>query len=154
MRTDDDSSFSISRLAQLFGMARETVTKRIAQIGARPAGKKSGYPVYQLKDVADIKTFGATDPVGLSLDEMMPKERRDWYASENDRLKFEKEQGVLVDKEEAREDYAVLGRALTETVQSFPDRMERDFGATPKEVERLISLCDSLQTLIAENFSE
>ena len=154
MLTDDDSAFSISRLAQLFGVARDTVSKRIGLNGAKPAGKKAGYPVYQLKDVAELKSAGNAEPSMLLPDNMEPKERRDWYASENDRLKFEKEEGGLVDKEAVRSEFATLGRALAETVQSFPDRMERDYGATPKEVERLVSLCDSLQSVIVEKFAE
>jgi hypothetical protein len=42
---------SVSRLSSEFGMARETVAKRLALAGAEPCDYLNGYAVYRLIDV-------------------------------------------------------------------------------------------------------
>ncbi len=50
--TDRAFQFNISQLADIFGIDRKTVRKRLKYVGLKPSGKKSGTDVYTLSDAA------------------------------------------------------------------------------------------------------
>lgn len=44
--------YNITELAQIFDLSRDTVRRRLRQFAVQPFGKKSGSPVYVLKEAA------------------------------------------------------------------------------------------------------
>ena len=42
---------SVSEAAREFGYHRQTIAKRIAELGIRPSGTRNGHPVYRVRDL-------------------------------------------------------------------------------------------------------
>jgi len=135
-----DNRLSVSQIAAEFGMARSTVAKRIEALAIRPDGKRLGYPVYRLRDI--VRIAGDADP-GDENDpmRMRPTDRRAWFQSENDRLKFEQEQGRLIPAGQVEEEMAAVAKVVTRFYETFPDRLERDLRVGPDVVEYAIQCC-------------
>ncbi len=48
---NDAFSWNITRIAEAFGLHRDTVRKRLKEARVKPSGKKSGVDIYALADV-------------------------------------------------------------------------------------------------------
>lgn len=138
---------SISRLAAEFGMARETVSKRLRLAGVQPDGKRDGYPVYRLRDVApalvDAGAVGADGEVDP--DRMPPAERRAWFQSERERMDMEVRARALIPAQEHERDVARILGKLCQFCDTLPDVLERDESLAPHQVDRVQKLVDALR---------
>lgn len=122
-------NWSLTQLSFEFGVARETVARRISEQGIKDAGKRRGHPVYRVAEVARAILAPPVSP-GVALNDpdlMTPKERADWYKSEIDRVKFERENGASVAVTEAREQMSVVAKTGLQVLETLPDILERDF---------------------------
>lgn len=123
---------SISRLATEFGMARETVAKRIT--GINPAGKRNGYPIYRLRDVAAAIVDAAPhqgDPEAFDPRRLPPKERLDWIRSEREWLKHRIDEREVIPAGEVEQVIATALAALAQGLRATPDHLERRHGIDP-----------------------
>lgn len=143
--------WSISKMAEAFGMSRNTVSKRLREQNVQPAGQDRGSAVYALKDAApalfqaDPTTSGAlNDP-----NKMPPEMRKAWFQSENERLKFEKTEGLLCETSDVARNYALLAKAVIQVMETMPDVLERDCGLTPSQVAKVQASIDDLRDQIA-----
>jgi hypothetical protein len=134
--------WSISHIARVFSMDRKTVSRRLEGELVRPAGTRAGYPVYALKDVAPA-LFGHVMVGGQEPNDMTPPDRRAWYQSENDRLKFEVQTGQLVPTHDVRLQMSTLAKATANTLESLPDILERDCGLSAEALDRVQDVIDS-----------
>lgn len=118
---------SLSALSREFGYHRDTIKKRLVQVGVRPDGERNGNPVYRLRDAvpAILETFNASGKVE-DPDLLTPQDRKAWYQSEKDRVALEESQGVLVPREEVREQLAVVIKVTAQMLETLPDILERD----------------------------
>lgn len=149
---DDWFCWSLNQLAREFGIARETVTRRLTDAGVKPAGTKRGYPVYRVGDAASAILVPQTSAGGFINDpnKMAPKERRDWFGSENDRIKLEKETGVLVATSDTREQMSEIVKMGLQILETLPDVLERDFSLTPEIIDGVERKIDALRITWAE----
>ena len=137
---------SISQLSQETGFTRETIRKRIASNDVNPAGKRRGYDVYRLRDAIPAlfeATAGEVDP-----DKMDPFKRRAYYQGELDKLKLQTEAGELVPSFEVEATFGQIFKTLTQALDTWPDIIERDVGASPQVVHRLELAIDELRSNI------
>lgn len=145
---------SISQIASEFGMSRNTVSARIAALGLSPDGKRGGYPVYRLRDVvriaAQVEHTQAPGAADFDPAQLRPSERRAWYQSENERLKFETDCRHLVPEIEVASEFAALAKAITQSLETLPDRAERDTRCSPEVVEYLIAEVRTMRNEIAQ----
>lgn len=138
--------WSIKQLSQEFNIARDTVVRRLRAGNVDPSGQRRGHPVYSVSDAArailmpDSFTSIMTDP-----DRMSPKERADWYKSENDRLKFEKENGLVVYADDCRVQMAEIAAMGLAVLETLPDILERDFNFDPEVIVSVEQCVDSLR---------
>ena len=104
-------------------MARPTVSKRLDAAGIKPSDKRGGHPVYRMRDVVRIfvdtpqhSGDGAefVDPM-----RMRPTDRRAWFQSENERLKFEQEQGRLIPAGEVEAEMAEVAKIVTRALETL-----------------------------------
>lgn len=131
---------SISRLAELLGMDRKTVSRRIADANIAPSGKRDGYPVYDGRKACEAcllpQSFGdesgPVDPRNLK-----PMERRAWYQSERERMAVEAEARQLIPAIEVQSEMAELVRAFVQFLDTLPDQLERDVSMTPEQVDAM-----------------
>jgi len=126
---DEYFSWSLNQLSREFGIARETVGSRLRNAHINPSGERRGHPVYRVGDAAAaILTPPKSDGSRVNDPEIMPpKERSDWYRSENDRVKFEKETGVTASVEDCRMEMAEIVKMGLQVIETLPDILERDF---------------------------
>lgn len=138
---------SVSQIASEFGMARATVAKRIEALGIRADGKRAGYPVYRLKDIVRVAGDSGGDGVSEDVDpmRMRPTDRRAWFQSENERLKFEAEQGMLIPAGEVEAEMAEVAKIVTRALETLPDRLERDLRTSPTVVDYVAQHCRAIR---------
>lgn len=131
---------SISRLAELLGMDRKTVSRRIADANIAPSGKRDGYPVYDGRKACEAcllpQSFGdesgPVDPRNLK-----PMERRAWYQSERERMAVEAEARQLIPAIEVQTEMAELVRTFVQFLDTLPDQLERDVAMTPEQIDAM-----------------
>jgi len=121
-------SWSLNQFAREFGIARETVQSRLRAANVMPTGEKRGFPVYSVSAAARAILLPESSTPGLSdPDRMSPKERSDWFRSENERLKYEKDSGLAVGSDESREQMALIAKIGLQVLETLPDILERDY---------------------------
>lgn len=139
-------TFSISQIASAMQADRKTISKRLAAIGARPAGERKGFPVYGLATI--VQAFTATaktqDP-----DQMGAFERRAWIASERDRLKLEIDRGNSITRERFEDAYHGLVKVLVRGLVTLGDRLERDKRVSSDVLEYLENAIGDLRDELA-----
>ena len=139
--------WSISWLADQFRLDRRTVTRRIRDAGIPPAGQQSGFPVFRLADVAPV----LVDPISRALEgtvdprDLPPKDRKDFYQSENERLKVETTMGALVPAVEVEADMAELVKMAVQFLETLPDVLERKLSLQPDQVIKVQERCDHVR---------
>jgi len=135
---------SIRRLADEFGMARETVAKRLGHCNVPSAGERHGYPVYRLKDACTAILLGAGFDEGGVRDpsSLPPDQRNSWYQSEHRRVSLEAMQGRLIPVDQVEGDMATLAKDLVQFLGSLPDVLERDFALTPEQTSGMHDAID------------
>lgn len=134
---------SISQVSLETGFTRETVSKRLTESGVQASGKRRGYPVYRMRDILPAlyqSLDGETDP-----DKLKPFERRAFYQGELDKLKLQAERGELVPSFEVERQMARLFKLLTQRLDTLPDLLERDVGATPMQLVRIEQEVDKIR---------
>ena len=98
---------NINQLAALSGLHRQTVVARLKNI--RPAGGHDKLKLYRLTDIL-TEFMGLPPPVAEG--EMDPHERKAWYQSERERLKFEQETAQLIPASDVRREVAIWAKAV------------------------------------------
>jgi hypothetical protein len=151
----DYSKANLSTLGKMFGMDRKTVKNRIEKAVLKPADKVKGKPVYLVSEVAQI-IYGVVpsdddDEVFIDPEKLHPGDAKDYWMAKLKRLEFFAAEKTYSSQQDVRDEFSSLASRLKETIQSFPDKAETELAATPKEIVRLILLCDSLQ---AQLYSE
>ncbi len=146
---------SMRRLAEEFGLSRDTVARRIRDAGIKPHGEDGGYPVYRLRDVASVLVDGAAvDPEGnTDPDRLPPEKRRAWFQSEHERMNLEAKAGKLVPALEHERDVARVLGAVVQTFETLPDILERDEALEPHQVQRLQEILDARRLELFEGLT-
>ncbi|HEY3589337.1 MAG TPA: DUF1441 family protein [Buttiauxella sp.] len=145
--------WSVSRLAEAFGIDRRTVKSRLAEGRVPVVGEVRGSPVFDLKDAAPalFRTSPSQDPDVLhDPSQMPPKERKDWYDSEKGRIWLEKELRQLIPEHEVTSVYAATIKTVVQQLETLPDRLERDGGMTPKGLAMVQETIDDLRDALFE----
>lgn len=135
--TEVDPIWSQTRIAQWLGMDRGKVSQ--ALINVEPAMSRGNQRYYRLRDAIRClyENYDELDPANLS-----PKSRKDWFDSEAQRLKVEKEKRLLVSIDEYRDSLASILKEIARDLESWPDRLERRHNATPELVELIEQFVD------------
>ncbi|HBH4450809.1 TPA: DUF1441 family protein, partial [Escherichia coli] len=135
---------NINQLATIAGICRQTAAARLQNI--QPAG---GHDKLKLYRVADIVSAFLALPPPVAEGEMDAHERKAWYQSERERLKFEQETAQLIPASDVRREFAIWAKAVVQVLETLPDVLERDCGLQPTAVSRVQSIIDDLRDQIA-----
>jgi hypothetical protein len=129
---------SISRLAELLGMDRKTVSKRLADSNVPQAGKRDGYPVYDGRQACEAcllpQTMAGEDGP-LDPRQMKPMDRRAWFQSERERISLEADARQLIPAGEVESEMAEVVRGFVQFLDTLGDQLERDVGLTAEQVD-------------------
>ena len=153
---NDANTWNITRIAQAFGMGRDTVRRRLTTAQITPAKKIKGVPVYSLVDVGPALFANDTSvkPLHYKPEELPPKDRKDYYQSENERIKLEKAQGLLIPIDEVRKDKTILLKGIVGFFDGLPDLMERKHSWKAEELTRLVKESDSYRNILYEQLMD
>ena len=145
---DDAFIWSINRLSDCFGMTYRTIKRRLREHDVRPAGFRSGHPIYRLSEAVPA-ILKATGTPSVNFEEQ-PEARKAWYQSENERLKFEKQLSQLVE----RADAVMYTHFLTSIFCSHLDLLKRQLRSideiSGEALELSEELLDGLQIFVVE----
>jgi len=145
---NDAYAWNITRIAEAFGLHRDTIRKRLRESQIKPIGKKSGVDVYALADVGpalfSAETGNKTED-DYNPNKMAPKDRKDFFQSERERLKFQAEIGELIPEGDYRDDFSAVMKTCVSFFESLPDNMERTRLFTPEQLDQLEKHSDSLR---------
>lgn len=135
---------SVRRLSEEFGMARETVMRRLQLANAKQAAVVNGHPVFTIRVAAEALLSpvargedGEIDPRTLP-----PSDRNMWFQSENRRVELEMRCQQLIPAAEVEAKLAFVVSACVQFGVTLPDQLERDLGLTPEQVEAVSALVD------------
>ena len=141
----DAFSWSVARLADCFGVHRQTMATRIRDAGLVPTGELRGNPTYSIRDVAEMLYVPSAAESETSNWESSPEQRKAWYQSENERVKLEKELRLLVPVDEVHREISRLAKAVSSGLDGLPDLLERDAGLPAEAIERVERVTDALR---------
>ncbi len=113
-----------------------------------------GHDKLKLYRLTDILTEFMGLPPPVAEGEMDPHERKAWYQSERERLKFEQETAQLIPASDVRREFAIWAKAVVQVLETLPDILERDCGLQPAAVSRVQSIIDDLRDQIALRVTE
>jgi hypothetical protein len=137
---------SVNQAADEFGHDRRTVTKRIADLGIKPAMERGGFPVYRLRDLMEMERRG--DDGDMDPDKMNPFERNAHFKAESERLKVDQERGTLLRREDVERDWAQIVNVIAMELETVVDEVERDVGASPLVCEKIEAKLDAVRERI------
>ena len=151
-RIGDAYNWSIAKIAEAYGIDRKTVRKKIINAQIASAGNIRGNPVYALKDIGPVLFTPdelATPETLQDPSRMDPKSRKDWFQSENERVKLEAALSQLVPVNEVHREMAMMAKSVLQVLDTWPDRLERDRGWSPHQISEAKSIVDEIRELLA-----
>lgn len=147
---DDAYAWSISKIAEAFGLDRRTVSARIKETHLIPVDYRKGHPVFHLKDIGPAlfaeSAFGSKSGVDAEFSDptkMFPKDRKDWFDSERSRLKVEQDMKLLCPAADVARSFADLVKAVVNPLDSLIDTLESKAGLTGDALDRVQNIVDS-----------
>lgn len=152
----DAFNWNVTRISEAFGLSRDTVRKRLREAGVVPADKRGNAPVYRLSEVGPALFANEVTKVagGYTPDELGPKDRKEWYQSENERLKFQREVGDLVTRGDYRDDLVKTLKIVASFFDSLPDKMERRRSFTVEQLAELERAGDEVRESLYQKLVE
>ncbi|SCC19281.1 DUF1441 family protein [Kosakonia oryziphila] len=93
---------NVTQLSDLVGMNRNMVARRLRET-EMDGGNGENLKQYELGKALRVLIMPSVQENG----EMTPQDRKAWYQSENERLKFEKEERELIPTDEVAREYPV-----------------------------------------------
>lgn len=88
-------------------------------------------------------------PELVDIDKMLPPDRKAWFQSERERLKFQQETGELIPASTVTREFSSMAKAVVQVLETLPDILERDCAMTPAAVVRVQKVIDDLRDQIA-----
>ena len=159
-QTPDDFLWNITQIARAFDLNRDTVRKRLVQAGVNAVKTQKGVPLYNLAEAGKaVFNTQESSQVGYTPDELPPKERKEYFQSENERLKYEKEIRLLVPVHDMAMEFSRVLKILIQALDSLPDILEERCGLSFEGQEEVIQITNELreklyQKLIEPDFEE
>lgn len=85
---------------------------------------------------------------------MTPKERKNWFDSEKGRFWLEKEMKQVVPLPEVRQQMAAIVKAITQVLEVWPDKLERDKGWSADQLNEAQDVVDEVRILLVKAIQE
>ncbi|MCX4025180.1 DUF1441 family protein [Endozoicomonas sp. SM1973] len=138
-------NWSISEMAAYFGMCRKTVSKRLEMANVQSVGKRRGYDVYP-SDVVGPVLFNAANGNSLKpIEQMTPRERNEWYRSENEKLTLLEREKKLVPVEDVRRELHQVVSTVNQQLETLPDQLERNCQLSSEALSQVQVVTDGIR---------
>ncbi|MFP9227586.1 DUF1441 family protein [Pectobacterium cacticida] len=142
--------FNINQLAGITGLHRQTISSRLKNVEPAP-GSNSRLKLYALPALL-CELMKTGEPV--EVDQMVPPDRKAWFQSERERLKFQQEVGELIPADDVVREFSSMAKAVVQILETLPDILERDCALQPAAVMRVQNIIDDLRDSIAQKIIE
>lgn len=140
---------NVTQLSDLVGMNRNMVARRLRET-EMDGGNGENLKQYELGKALRVLILPSVQASG----EMSPQDRKAWYQSENERLKFEKEEREVIPVDEVVQVYSSMLKTVVMVLETLPDILERDCGLTPAAVNRVQGIIDDLRDEMARKVAD
>lgn len=151
---------TLTQLARAFGMDGPDIQSKIKQV--QPSGRKNGYLVYRIKDVAPylVKPIG---DITQYLKRMNPRDlpplvAKEFWNGQNARLKFEREEGDLWPLDQVMEYVGDLLKIVRMSALTASDAISAQVELTDKQreiVDHLLrTMLEEIRVSLTKNFEE
>lgn len=147
-------NWTIAQTARVFKLDRKTVALRIRAAGLAPVGSNSGFPLY---DAADLARVCFAPPRRELIDDpnlLPPKERKEWYQSETERLRYETMIKEAVKASDVAREFAAIAKIVVTALDGLPDLMERDLGISAEDADKVQLITDRVRQTIYERIAD
>ncbi|EMN8531492.1 DUF1441 family protein [Enterobacter hormaechei] len=139
---------NITQLAAITDLHRQTVASKLANVQLAP-GSNPKLKLYAITDILRELLTSTTPSELVDVDKMLPPDRKAWFQSERERLKFQQETGELIPASEVTREFSSMAKAMVQVLETLPDILERDCAMTPSAVVRVQQVIDDLRDQIA-----
>jgi hypothetical protein len=148
--------WNLTKIGDAFGIHRDTVKKKLTAAGLKSVGKSGNAPLYVLKDVATVlfQGSGSGGSGEINIDDLDPKSRKEWFQSENERLKFQEKIGDLIPVVNHRDGLVSPLKKTISFFDSLPDKMERRRCFTPDQLEELEVATDAFRQQLYQQLTK
>ena len=137
-------NFTVNRSAELLGIDRRTVKKRLLAAKLKPVSRtRNGYDEYFLGDIARACFANDQQETGYQVENLGPKDRADHFMAEKRELEVLEKKKELVPYDEAATKFAELGQTFAKFFETFIDDLEQTQLFTVHQLEEMQDLCDS-----------
>jgi len=148
----DAYHWSVAKIAEAFSLNRGTVRKRLLDANTPIAAMVRGNPVYALRDIGPVlfapQTLDESNDI-QDPNKMPPKERKDWFQSENERIKLETSLKQLVPASDVHREMAMMIKLITQVLDTWPDKLERDRGWKPAQIAEAQKAVDEIREALS-----
>ena len=139
---------NINQLAAITDLHRQTVASRLTNVEPAP-GSNARLKLYSVLDILKELLSRTTASELVDVDNMLPPDRKAWFQSERERLKFQQETNELIPAAEVSREFSSMAKAVVQVLETLPDILERDCAMTPSAVVRVQKVIDDLRDQIA-----
>lgn len=145
---------NINQLATLTDLHRQTISSKLSNVEPTP-GSNAKLKLYSVLDILKELLSRTTSEELVDVDKMLPPDRKAWFQSERERLKFQQETGELIPASEVVREFSSMAKAVVQVLETLPDILERDCAMTPATVphsvrlRKLKALCTTLRLMRA-----
>lgn len=147
----EDLLWTATRYSDVLKIDRRVVAQALESV---PSQTKMGRKVWHVREgMPAIFSHPSVrvSPKTEDPESLPPKERLDWYRSERERLKLESEQQILLPASEVESEIAKLCKAITQTLDTLPDVVERDCALPGEAVALMQRVIDGARESLYKN---
>ncbi|THA16152.1 DUF1441 family protein [Rodentibacter pneumotropicus] len=148
-----DLKLNINQISEVAGMHRQTASNRLSRF-TPASGSNAKNKLYFVRDLIIAALEEQPEKMSKDVDELPPMERRAWFQSENERLRFEQAIGELVQAFEVAQEMSALAKYVVQKLETLPDILERDCGLPPNALIRVQQEIDDLRDQMALHIQE
>lgn len=151
---------TLTQLARAFGMDGPDIQSKIKHV--QPAGRRRGYAIYRIKDVAPYLVKPVGD-ISDYLKRMNPRDlpplvAKEFWNGQNARLKFEKEEGDLWPIDQVMEYVGDLLKIVRMSALTAADAIHAKTTLDEKQRQfidsRMRAMLEEIRVSAAQNFGE
>jgi len=145
----DRGAFPASVLCRLLDITEQRFHQLVKE-GVIPKVGRGQYPLAATVRayIKFLRNTGAAKE--LDPDKLEPFRRKAHYESEMSKLHLQRLRGELVPRIEVEQEQGRIAKIVAEGLETLPDIMERDTGATPKQLAKVQDVIDRIRTQMHE----
>lgn len=109
---------NITQLAAITDLHRQTVASKLANVQPAP-GSNPKLKLYAITDILRELLTSTTPSELVDVDKMLPPDRKAWFQSERERLKFQQETGELIPASEVTREFSSMAKAMVQVLETL-----------------------------------